>query len=60
MVSGSLTVPALVDLSNLTVAVNDVTYELKYKDCALGDDIRITTNTPSPAANTITQIVNIK
>lgn len=60
LISGNLTVPALVNLSNRTVADRDVSYKIKYKDCQSGDEIRVTTNAPSPAANSFTQIVNVR
>ncbi|MFW2176863.1 MULTISPECIES: hypothetical protein [unclassified Moraxella] len=58
--SGNLTVPALVDLSNGRVSDNDVSYILSYKNCQPKDEIRITTNAPAPAANTVTKIVYVK
>lgn len=55
IVAGHLTVPALVDLSNKTVADEDVSYTISYKDCEAGDEIRITTTAPAPANKVVTQ-----
>ncbi|QHG09751.1 hypothetical protein GSF12_07525 [Moraxella osloensis] len=59
-ISGNLTVPALVDLSNKTVNDADVSYTLSYKNCRPSDEIRITTVTPAPSANTVTKIIYVK
>ena len=56
----NMTVPALVNLSNRSVADKDVSYTFKYKDCAAGDEIRITTASPSPDATTSTKIINVR
>ena len=58
--NGNLTVPSIVNLSNGTVANSDVSYTLNYKDCEAGDEIRITTVTPAPSANTVTKIIYVK
>lgn len=57
---GNLTVPSIVNLSNGTVANSDVSYTLNYKDCEAGDEIRITTVTPAPSANTVTKTIYVK
>lgn len=57
---GNLTVPSIVNLSNGTVANSDVSYTLNYKDCEAGDEIRLTTVTPAPSANTVTKIIYVK
>ena len=59
-ISGNLTVPALVDLSNKTVNDADVSYTLSYKNCRPSDEIRITTVTPAPSANTVTKTIYVK
>lgn len=59
-ISGNLTVPALVDLSNKTVNDEDVSYTLSYKNCRPSDEIRITTVTPAPSANTVTKTIYVK
>lgn len=58
--NGNLTVPSIVNLSNGTVANSDVSYTLNYKDCEAGDEIRITTVTPAPSANTVTKTIYVK
>lgn len=60
MTSGHMTIPSLVDLSNGKVADSDVTYTFKYKDCEAGDEIRITTNAPAPAVNSVTHSLEFK
>ena len=59
-ISGNLTVPALVDLSNKTVNDADVSYTLSYKNCRPSDEIRITTVAPAPSANTVTKTIYVK
>lgn len=60
LISGNLTVPALVDLSNKTVNDADVSYTLSYKNCRPSDEIRITTVAPAPSANTVTKTIYVK
>lgn len=58
--SGNLTVPAIVDLSNGKVSNDDVSYKFEYKNCRPSDEIRITTVTPAPSANTVTKTIYVK
>lgn len=60
LVSGNMTVPALVDLSNGRVADRDVSYTLEYKNCSAGDEVRVTTVSPAPDATTVTKIVKFR
>lgn len=60
LTGGLLTVPNIVNLSNKTIAEEDVLYTFKYKNCEAGDEILITTVAPDPAANTVTKILKFK
>lgn len=58
--NSNLTVPAIVDLSNGKVSNDDVSYKFEYKNCRPSDEIRITTVTPAPSANTVTKTIYVK
>ncbi|WP_201551554.1 hypothetical protein [Psychrobacter sp. DD43] len=57
--SGKTTVPNLVNLSNGSVSSSDVSYVFTYSGCRPNDQIKITTTTPAPSANTFTKLIRI-
>ena len=57
--AGYLTVPSIVNLlgGSFSVASNAVSYTLSYSDCVAGDKVKITVQTPAPAATTTTRTI---
>ena len=58
-VSGNLTVPNIIRLDVLSVNPSDVNYGFSYKDCVVGDKIKLTVVSPAPAATTTTTTINV-
>lgn len=60
--AGVLTVPNIMNLSLANGKIIDprVNYTITYEDCRAGDQIKVTTNAPSPAANTLTRTIYVQ
>ncbi|WP_278931203.1 hypothetical protein [Moraxella osloensis] len=60
--AGVLTVPNIMNLSLANGKIIDprVNYTITYEDCRAGDQIKVTTNAPSPAANTLTRTIHVQ
>lgn len=59
LVAGNATVPALVDLSNGTVAPSEVYYRIALEGCTVGDQFKLIVTTPSPLVKTNTYTLNV-